>query len=361
MAQPLHEHASPHAVDIVFVGDDTSSNSLGRAYCLWLLSQSCELTSITVAPTADTIWGPLLGTRFADSIITDVYTPEEFPQRFSPRLVVCVKALPENFAYASSLSLASGAPLVFDLDEPDIEAGLSTGHLWKKLAKSVLRPKRTAAFRALRHAVPTNTATVSNPYLKNMYGGTVIPHVRTDLGVGSRTSGHSPRIVFVGTNRPHKGLSVLRAAIAEVHQAGYSLTITDSPPLDAKPWESWVGQTSLGDGMRLVADADVIVIPSRDTLFSRGQLPAKLIDAMLLGRAIIASDLPATSWALGDTGQLVTPGDYAALVNALLVAQDPSVRRMMGSLARRRALDLFTVEANADRFRDAMLSSMSQP
>ena len=93
----------------------------------------------------------------------------------------------------------------------------------------------------------------------------------------------------MGSVRPHKGVELLREAVE--HAGDMRLTITDDPPPSARPNENWTGLTSLAVGLELVNRADIVAIPSLPWIYGY-QLPVKLIDAMLAGRAIVASDLP---------------------------------------------------------------------
>jgi len=107
-------------------------------------------------------------------------------------------------------------------------------------------------------------------------------------------------------------------------------------------------------GAEIVQSADIIALPSIASAWSRGQLPAKLIDGMLAGRAVIASDLPPIAWALGETGRLVRPGDLAELTEALIDLRDPYTRQMLGAAARNRGEGMFLVDVVAPTFRDAV-------
>jgi glycosyltransferase involved in cell wall biosynthesis len=182
----------------------------------------------------------------------------------------------------------------------------------------------------------------------------VIPHVRRLRPAGdihSRTS--RIEVAFVGSVRPHKGVELLREAVE--HAGDMRLTITDDPPSSARPNENWTGITSLAVGLELVNHADIVAIPSLPWIYGY-QLPVKLIDAMLAGRAIVASDLPPIRWALGGTGVLVQPGDLGALTGALQKLRDPAERTRLGVMARARALSVFTVASVAPAFA-AVLSS----
>ena len=165
-------------------------------------------------------------------------------------------------------------------------------------------------------------------------------------------------VAFVGSNNAHKGLPQLRAAVAAVQDIGYTLVITDDRPEDAKPWERWTGRTTMEVGTTLVSSADVVVIPSLDKPFARGQLPAKLVDAMILGRAVVVTDIEPMPWALGDTGIVIRPGSVRDISVALRYLSDPSTRQTLGSSARARALKMFIAAASVSKFEHAARSAI---
>jgi len=205
--------------------------------------------------------------------------------------------------------------------------------------------------RLYAHAKREQHVIVSNPTLQRRWGGAVVPHAREDTGDGLPHESSSPRVVFVGTNSKHKGMEVLRSAIEQCQDLAVTLTVTDSPPIDALPWESWVGRTTLAEGRALVRSADIVVLPSLPgATYSEAQLPAKLIDAMIAGRAIIVSNRAPIEWALGGSGVVVDSYDAESFAKAIRDLADPGVRRALGQGARNRALSHFSVEGVQDAF-----------
>ena len=78
-----------------------------------------------------------------------------------------------------------------------------------------------------------------------------------------------------------------------------------------------------------------------------------LIEAMLCGAAIVATDVGGVAEALGPAGVLVDPRDPEALAGALtaLIAS-PAERRRLGEAARARALEYFTEERFVHEYRE---------
>jgi glycosyltransferase involved in cell wall biosynthesis len=79
--------------------------------------------------------------------------------------------------------------------------------------------------------------------------------------------------------------------------------------------------------------------------------PYSLIEAMTCGRACVATDVGGVTEALGDTGLIVPPRSPERLAGACLtLLRDDRMRRRLGSAARVRALEYFTVDGAINTF-----------
>jgi glycosyltransferase involved in cell wall biosynthesis len=330
-------------------------NSLGRAYCLWLLGRELGWQVTPVTPPGGDLWPPLAGSEFARACRTwdDPIGDHD--------LVVAVKMVHGSLGEAGHHADRTGSPLLLDIDEPDWEARYGyTGAQRLRVASAMLRRGRSPLpSRRLRARARRAVRTVSNPSLLDLWPGVVVPHVREPRAVAPLTwEPGRLRVAFVGTPRSHKGLEQLRTAVSRV--PGAMLSVTAPPPADARPHEVWLGAGTMEEGAALLDRSDVSVVPSTETPFARAQLPVKIIDAMMAGRAVVASDLPPIRWALGDAGVLVRPGSVAELTRALerLTHDDSTGVAHLGARARERAIDRFTPEAVAPAFASAAYAAM---
>lgn len=83
------------------------------------------------------------------------------------------------------------------------------------------------------------------------------------------------------------------------------------------------------------------------------QFPLSILEAMTLGRPVVATDVDGIPEAVidGVTGRLVPPRDPAALAAALLeVLGDPALARRMGDAGARRARDLFAMDGMIKKY-----------
>lgn len=341
---------------ILGISHTLSDNSLGRAYSMSLVAAEAGFDLTVASESPEPLWLPLRGSAFASKCMPSVGLDAMVRLASDSDVVMSFKPLPESMGVALKIVSRAGVPFLPDADDPDLEALLSWDNPLRRAVRGATRGRYVGELKRLKGTLRASPSTASNPYLGELYQAHVVPHVREDPGSGRVHSSPDPVVAFVGTPRAHKGLAVLREAVAIARRsAGVSLTVTADRPSDAEPWESWVGTTSLAEGLRIVAEADIVVVPSGGGVFPRGQLPVKVVDAMLAGRGVVGSDTPPIRWALGSSGVLVpaqpTP---AVLSQAILSLADPATRMALGESARARAVSLFLARAASPALADAL-------
>lgn len=339
---------------VVFVTPSLNENSLGRTYSLALLCEYLGIDySVVSLGKCAPMWPPLANTEFAARCVAvdlrdDDRRAAVIEQLRAADVIVAVKAMPESLGSTLDLGVDL-TKLIVDVDDPDVEAQT----VWRTPARrlNAMRRRRYWQLRRCGRIARTFPTMASNPILQQMYGAALIPHARHVLPDAElRTDSSTTRVAFVGTPKPHKGIGVLREAIRQLAPEGFVLDITAEPPPDARPNESWVGTTSLEQGMALLRAADVVAVPSLDRSYARAQLPVKIVDALLSGRPVVASRVGPLPWAVGEGGILVPAGSVADLVDALRRLADPSLRVRLGALGRAHAITTYSVESVAPAF-----------
>jgi glycosyltransferase involved in cell wall biosynthesis len=183
--------------------------------------------------------------------------------------------------------------------------------------------------------------------------------VRAEFAIGE----HDRVILAVGVLERHKGHRVLLEALAHLVRSGFGT-----------PWKliiagggggsqhqsllDYVRAEELGERVHIVTNRDdiadllalahVFVMPS----LWEG-LPMALLEAMVAGKAIVASAIAGIPEAVvdGRDGILVPPGEVAPLADALrLVLMDPASGTAMAESALARAKKEFTVQVMADSY-----------
>jgi glycosyltransferase involved in cell wall biosynthesis len=99
----------------------------------------------------------------------------------------------------------------------------------------------------------------------------------------------------------------------------------------------------------VLREADVVAMTS----ISEG-FPYSIIEAMLTGAAIVATDVGGVREALADTGVLAAPRQPREIADAIvMLLESPELRRGLGNAARARALQHFSEHTFADGYRQA--------
>jgi len=113
----------------------------------------------------------------------------------------------------------------------------------------------------------------------------------------------------------------------------------------------WAGTRLLGargDAPELILAADAVCLPSEAEA-----LPMSLLEAMALGRPVVAADVGGAAEAIvhGQVGLIVPPGDAAATADALMaLARAPERARAMGERGRARQRARYGGEAMVDGY-----------
>jgi glycosyltransferase involved in cell wall biosynthesis len=160
--------------------------------------------------------------------------------------------------------------------------------------------------------------------------------------------------MFLGTPRGYKGVLDLAEAVGRLGRPDVRLACVGTDPgsetaralAGRHPGVRLVGRIPIAQVPAYLEAADVVVVPQRESTDTRGQVPAKLFDAMALGRPIVSTRVSMIPEILEGCGVLVAPGDVAGLAGAIgRLLDDPAEARALGEAARRRAVERYSFES----------------
>jgi glycosyltransferase involved in cell wall biosynthesis len=348
---------------VVVLTPDLSSNATGRAILLADLLTPARRVTIA-GPSHGHVWSPIRDRADLDIVELARHSltlPRELRRLARSATIVAVKPLFSSFGTA--LATRPRGPLVLDIDDPELAL---TAMDARTLVRSMTRldgPVITSILIRMRGRA--ERVSVSNLALQAAYGGTIIPHARDErffdgplvrdrpaaraaLGIGTSAQ----LIVFVGTIRPHKGVDVLVESAQSI--PGATIVIVGAERRPRAPANVLaVPPTDYRTAMRWLAASDIVVVPQRDGPIGRRQAPAKIIDAMAMGRAVVASDLAPIREMLGETGVLVTAGSATILAEELgALMLDHGRRQELERIARSRFLERYSFGSVRPRFVD---------
>ncbi len=306
-------------------------------------------------------------------------------------LLYAVKPKPTSFGLGLLRRLQTRRPLLLDMD--DWELSWHGGDDWcyrpnpRQLARDVLKPggalrspDHPLYLRWLERAVPwADGLTVDTTFLQRRFGGVYLPNgkdtdwfdpARQDAAASRQRWGLSDFwvLMFPGAPRPHKGLEDLLMAMEQLNHPSARLVIVGGNPYDdydeqlRSRWGRWIislPKTPLAEMPAVLAAADVVVVPQRDTAIARAQFPLKLTDGMAMGKPVLSTRVGDIPQILGDTGYLADPDSPAQLAAQLRHILDcPDEARQKGQRARDRCVAHYSRHQMAIALR-AVLENLS--
>ena len=359
------------------VSPDLSHNCLGRAYVLAQLIERNHEVEIVGPQLKGDIWEPIQdeyeykGVKTGSRLYQFPFAVPDLLNQISGDVVYASKPRTTSYGLSLLATLGRDRPLILDID--DWETGFSYRHgKVKTYAKGIphLLTVNSIYYKRSLEALSglADARTVSNQFLQDRFGGTMIPHAKdTDELDPTRYNKARSRdeldlppddflVMFFGTPRPHKGVDDLAKAVAAIerddvraivvgaHESQYvdtvrelggdSIIIRGMQPFDEIP--KWL------------AAADVIAIPQKDNPATWGQMPSKVYDAMAMGKPIIVTDVSDLSVALDGCGLIVDPGNVSQLRESILrLHDDRELRRSLGDSARERCIEEYSYDAVA--------------
>ena len=309
-----------------------SHNPLGRAYVIADMLRDTFDTAIIgpIFPDLGSgIWPPL---RARSRVLLASFEGCDFPDylnrvctlldQYSPDIVIVCKPRMPSLIIGLLFKIFKRSKLLLDIDDFEMSffpnalptdragpLGLSSfeppkaisphGELWTRSSQALVG-----------HA---SAITVSNEALREVFGGTVVRHAKSELeffpdpavraaarrqlGLGSRETA----IMFFGTLHPHKGVDRLIALLSEMPSLSHVLvvvgTIKDAelrhklmsltrPRVKFLPDQPW-DQIS-----RIAQAADVVpLLQDESSPVSKYQFPAKMSEALAFGTPVLVTDV----------------------------------------------------------------------
>ncbi len=300
-------------------------------------------------------------------------------------IIYAMRPKATTFGLSLLKRLKTKKPIILDID--DWELSWSGGDKWryspslKQFARDVL--KSEGALRYPDHQLyikwmedmsyKADAITIHTQFLQKRFGGVYIPN-------GKDTSLFNPELynseesknrygfsgykilMFPGAPRPYKGVEDVLIALDKLNDSTIKLVIVGGSPYDdydaqlMEKWGRWIIQLPKHPSHKMpdiVAGADVIVVPQRNTPAALAQFPLKLTDGMSMAKPILATRVGDIPDILGDTGYTVdssNPGQIADQIEYIFQNFAEAIEK--GKRARERCIENYSIDAMANILSD---------
>lgn len=352
---------------------DLSSNAFGRS---WLLAKALSkfYDVEIVGPSRNgQIWAPM----DQMDILVKKFTWRRYPGFFhitkimlnaiEGDVILASKLMPTSFGIGLQKKISTNKPLILDIDDWELGFFYHSG-FWGTLGRylNISNPNGLPhVWRMERLVGKADMVSVSNKFLQKKFGGTLLPHCR-DTSILNPLKFDPNKIkekiglvgkkvlMFLGTPRPHKGIDDLLIALKNNNDSNLSLAIIgvdnvhefiNKIDVSVRDRVVVLPKISFDKLPEYLSAADIVVIPQRRTSDSVGQMPAKLYDAMAMGKPIIATRVSDIAEVLADCGFLVNPGEpfkLAEIIRYVLGHPDEAYKK--GVAARERCQRLYDIK-----------------
>jgi glycosyltransferase involved in cell wall biosynthesis len=368
---------------ISILSPNLSSNGLARPYNLaCVLARKYEVEIVGVKFNNE-IWRPGDTGRFQYKWVkggsTVAFTTKipKLMKKVTGDIVYAHAPLLTSFGVSLIKKAVSRRPVILDID--DWELGFH-----KYYTNNISMPRKIIGF-GLSIRFPnsygitsciekliglSDDITVSNRYLQQKFGGTLVYHGRDmntfdiykfDKQTLKKKLGLLGRkvIAFVGSPSPYKGVEDLVESIRLVQNHKVMLIIVCLTPDEYIEKLYANALKKLGsERVRLFKEvpfdripeflsvADLIVIPQRKNFATVGQMPMKVFDAMAMAKPIIATDVSDMPEILEGCGWIVEPENPKQLAETIdYVLDHPAEAEEMGWKARQKCIEKYSWDA----------------
>ena len=355
-----------------------SGNSFGRAYILGKVLQRHYDVEIVGPMYEKEIWKPLRDIDLPVKSVQGKFFPSfllqvrDILKNVTGEIIYAHKPFCSTFNTGLIKKITSGRPIVLDIDDwdPGFIYKLPLLAKIKDLALSIRSPNSLLiALLNERLISIADEITVSNKFLKDKFGGAIVPHGRnTDLLNPARydrkylrySYGVSGKkiVTFLGTPRQWKGIEDLIEAVSRLKQdvllmiVGLGDSIYDeelrrlSYHKLGKERAILIDQQPFRKIGEYLAISDVMIIPQHKNAATKGQLPAKIFDAMAMAKPVIVTNVSDLPQIIDGCGWIVEPGDSQQLVETIsYVLTHPLMAEEMGKKARKKCVKYYSYDA----------------
>ncbi len=382
---------------------DLGKNVAGRSYVLAsMLQRYCDVEILGVS-SSGSIWQPMKDAPFKISNYGRVKLSqlnsiaEIIADNFSSDFIIVQEARLESLVIGNKIRKLKNLPALLDVGDFHLSKFISlnmfelflqdsfktntillTRYFYKRLfnprlfLQDSLDPGNLFSLLYADYlSKDYNNITVTNDSLKKIYGGTILPdgqnhefinpknYMNTNLRARLGLVEDDEVILFLGTPQPHKGLIEVALAIKGTKRPNLKYLVVGSNANNKiiKEIKSILGSQLVTIGPipfseigEYYAISDLAIFLQKKEGYGIAQLPAKIFDAMAMGKPMIISNIPNSREYLPHALRLDNAKDYkelAKLINKIFIDKNLAIK--IGHAGRQTFLENYTWDILGDK------------
>lgn len=371
---------------ISLLTSDLSYNSLGRTYRLALMLSHYYEVEI-IGPKFNNkkgIWTPFLEYNFPIKAVDSYYFPlfvkniPEIIKKIDGDLIYAVKPKFTSFGISliRKLIMRKEFNIFLDIDDYELAFFLQSKSKFKDIIPNIGHPDGFFYNMLMEGLIDkADEITVSSNFLKQRYGGNLIPHGCDTEFLNSNNYSYAKDlkeelklnsekiILFLGTPGSHKGIEDILNSIKKIKSIKIILLLVGDTQNDfckglEKTYHGLIKLVGIQPYNRVplfYMISDLVVIPQRKSLISSAQVPAKVFDAMSMAKPIIATNISDLPEILDGCGYIVEPDNICELSNKIeycLTNEDEALQ--IGALARDKCIRCYDYKILGNKIKRLM-------
>ncbi len=360
--EPMSKSEIAQKAKISIVAVNLSSNGTNRCVQIAKALQHDYNVEIVGSCWGEAIWPPLEGVNVKIRSVPGELFPKYLVSIHKilgyldgDIIIACKPRLP-SFGVALLKKVLTGKPVILDIDDDEIAQTMPGKRV------SVLKKIRNPSGYLYTHWMLSfckyaDTVFSVSEYFRTQYGGVIVCHgqdpdflnpdnydpevLRCDLHI----KGKDFIIGFIGSPQAQKGVDLILEAIECTKLKHIKLMLVGADQTDPyikklmarySNFLLLIKPQPIQKLPEYLAVSDLVILPQRDVMESKGQMPAKLTDAMAMGKPIIASSISDIPEYLNGRGIVVSPGSISELTESILwVINNPREAAKLGADCRK--------------------------
>jgi len=306
-----------------------SSNPIVRAipFAKYLNNLGYEVKIIGFSIGSKTIYKPYKNSKFKIVNIKIDIGLLSFLKNFNklyneignPKLIYCFKPLMTTFLFGLLKKIKSKSILMLDVEDFELHTVKEDSKFINRYIRGWNKPNHIRNLKILNYFTKyADGITVSSKFLFEKYGGLIVRHgpdekIFNPLNfdpIENKKKYNLPEnkilILFAGYPHIHKGIDDLKEIITRLDNN--CVLVLAGPDLEnrfskikkiLKQKCIYLGEIDNYNMPGLLSAVDIIPILQKSSLYTKAQLPAKLIEAMAMSKVIISNDV-------GDSNSLLS-------------------------------------------------------